>query len=333
MGNRKTAKRETSRLMNQNKRKKEKEKRRLFIQCSNFSLFTLFLFFACFLCFAGKISAQNFESLTEQIRNGNIEQKREVLFQIRNFETEEASRIAIPALLDESEIVRATAAFSVIFLPKSEAVQVLLPNLQDKSELVRRETAYALGKVGDSSAVNSLLQILQKDKTFEVRTASAVALGEIGNISAIGELIKILQRKPKEDEEFLRRVAARSIGQIAQIVQTNDEKVLTPENFLPDKYKDLKQPKYLYLEKEFPIFTQAANVLKNVLQNKNESDDTRREAAFSLGAVGDETSVSILQTKLNDKDYYLAEIAEESLRKIEFLKMLKKNIKSNNFSE
>ena len=122
----------------------------------------------------------------------------------------------------------------------------------------------------------------------------------------------------------MRRAAARSIGQIAQIVQTNEEKVLTPENFLPDKYKDLKQPKYLDLKNEFPIFNQAANVLKTVLQNKNETDDTRREAAFSLGAIGDESAVSILQTKLKDKDYYLAEIAEEALRKIEFLQMLRK---------
>ncbi|MGI9056719.1 MAG: HEAT repeat domain-containing protein [Pyrinomonadaceae bacterium] len=275
--------------------------------------------------FAVQISAQNLEILAGQIRNGNTEQKREALFQIRNFQTEEASRIAVAALRDTDEIVRATAAFSVIYLPKSEAAQVLIPNLQDKSEIVRRETAYALGKVGDASAVNSLFQMLNKDKVFEVRTASAVAVGEIGDISAIGELIKILQKKPKEDEEFLRRAVARSIGQIAQIVQTNDETVLTPENFLPDKYKDLKQPKYLYIEKQFPIFNQAANVLKNVLQNKNETNDTRREAAFSLGAIGDASAVSLLQTKLTDKDYYLAEIAEEALRKIEFLQMLRKN--------
>ncbi len=306
-------------------RKENGEKKRLFFQCSDFSRFSFCLFFVLCLCFAGNSFAQNLKNLETQIRSGNTEQKREALFQIRNFQTEEASRIAIPALRDADEIVRATAAFSVVYLPKTEAAQVLLPNLQDKSEIVRRETAYALGKVGDSSAVNSLLQTLQKDKIFEVRTASAVALGEIGDISAIGELIKILQRKPKEDEEFLRRAAARSVGQIAQIIQTNDETVLTPENFLPDKYKDLKQPKYLFLTNQFPIFTQAANDLKNVLQNKNETDDTRREAAFALGAIGDESAVTILQTKLNNKDYYLAEIAEESLQKIDFLQMLRKD--------
>jgi HEAT repeat protein len=304
--------------------KKGKEKKRsLFFQRSFFSHLLIFLFFALFVCFAGKVSAQNLESLAGQIQNGNVEQKREALFQIRNLETEEASRIAVAALRDKNDIVRATAAFSIIFLPKAEAAQVLLPNLQDKSEFVRRETAYALGKVGDSSAVNSLLQILNKDKILEVRTSSAIALGEIGDVSAVNELVKILQKKPSEADEFLRRASARSIGQIAQIIQTGETNLLTPENFLSDKYKDLKQPKYVYLEKEFPVFTEAANVLKIALQNKNEADDTRREAAFALGAIGDETSISVLQNKLNDKDLYLAEIAGESIRKIEFLRTLK----------
>lgn len=303
--------------------KGKKGKRSLLLKRSFFSRFFIFLFFALFACSALNISAQNLGVLADQIQNGNVEQKREALFQIRNLETEESSRIAIPALRDKDAIVRATAAFSVIFLPKSEAAQILLPSLQDKAEFVRRETAYALGKVGDSSAVNSLLQTLNKDKILEVRTASAIALGEIGDVSAIDELVKTLQKKPVEDDEFLRRAAARSIGQIAQIVQTNDSKLLTPENFLPEKYKDLKQPKYLSIEKEFPVFTQAANALKSVLQNGNEADDTRREAAFALGAIGDESAVSILQNKLNDKDLYLAEIAKESIRKIEFLQTLR----------
>lgn len=309
--------------MKEKRRKGKEEKRSLFFQRSFFSHFRVFLFFALFACFAGKISAQNLENLANQIRNGNVEQKREALFQIRNLESEEASRLAIPALRDKNETVRATAAFSVVFLPKTEAAQVLLPNLQDRSEFVRRETAYALGKTGEFSAVNSLLQILNKDKILEVRTASAIALGEIGDVSVVYELIKILQKKPIETSEFLRRASARSIGQIAQVIQTNESKLLTPENFLPDEYKELKEPKHLFLEKDFPVFTQAANVLKNTLQNEKEADDTRREAAFSLGAIGDESAVSILQNKLNDKDNYLAEIAKEAIRKIEFLKTLK----------
>jgi HEAT repeat protein len=271
------------------------------------------LFFACF---AGESFAQNLEFLADKITRGNTEEKREALRQIRNLETPEASLKAVPALRDSAEIVRATAAFSVIYLPKDEAFSVLLPLLSDKKELVRREAAYALGKVRNPSAVNPLLQILQKDKITEVRNAAAVALGEIGDVSAVDALTRVLQRRPRETDEFLRRSAARSIGQIAQIIQTDKAKVLTPENFLPEQYKSTGTPQYTKLVEQFPVFSAAVNVLIQTLRGESESADAKREAAFALGAIGDEAAVPILQANLNNPDYYLVEISKESLRKI-----------------
>ena len=276
--------------------------------------------FLCILCaFAGNSLAQiESDILIEKISRGNTEQKRDALLEIRNLRSESASRIAAPALTDSSEIVRASATFSVIYLPKNEAVRNLVPLLQDKSALVRRETAYALGKGGDSQAVNSLLQILQKDKVLEVRNAAIVALGEIGDAVAVAELTKILQRKSQTKEDFSRRSAARSIGQIAQIIQTNKVEILTPESFLPDQFKSVGKPNYLKLIETFPTFRAAINVLIQTLQNSKETDDVKRETAFALGAIGDQSAVPILQANLNNQDYYLAEIAKESLRKISF---------------
>ncbi len=250
------------------------------------------------------------------IQSGNVEQKRDALFQIRNLEREEASRLAIPSLKDKSEIVRSTAAFSVIFLPKDEALSVLLPLLADKKELVRREAAYALGKVGNPNAINFLIQVLQRDKILDVRAASAIALGEIGDVSAIEALTKILQNKLKTEEEFIRRSAARSIGQIAQIIQTNKRAVQTPESFLPDKYIFVSKPKYSNLIEVFPTFRQANDVLIQTLQNPKEADDVKRETAFALGAIGDASAIPILQMSLVAKDYYLGRISAEALIKI-----------------
>jgi len=264
-------------------------------------------------------------ALEETVRSGNVEQKRDALFQIRNFQTEEASRIAVPALIDNSEIVRATAAFSVIYLPKDEALSVLLPLLSDKKDFVRREAAYALGKVGNANAVNALLKILQKEKVLEVRAASAVALGEIGDATAVGELVKILQRKLSAKEEFVRRSAARSIGQIAQIIQTNKRKVLTPENFLPDKYNLIETPQHPNFVETFPIFRDATNVLIRTLQNPKEFDDVKREAAFALGAMGDESAINVLRANLNTKDYYLTKICAEALKKIALAQSMLEN--------
>jgi hypothetical protein len=282
--------------------------------------------FCLLVVFAGKFFAQKdnvftdwtarSSFLSQQISGGTIEQKRDALLEIRNLETADASRIAISALRDESEIVRATATASIVFLPSDEAAQNLIPILKDKKPLVRREAAYALGKVGNPGAISSLLQVGQKDKVLEVRNAAIIALGEIGDVSAVNELVKFLQRKPQANEEFTRRSAARSIGQIAQIVQTGRVEVITPENFLPERFKSLERPNYPKLVESFPPFRPAVNVLIQSLQNPKEFQDVKREAAFALGAIGDESAVPILQINLGSEDYYLAEICRESLSKI-----------------
>lgn len=289
----------------------------------------ILLIFVFFVCFVDRSSAQQIVpvvdreqidwlgkavSLSRSISHGSVEEKRNVLFEIRNLKSEKASRLAIPALRDGSEIVRATAASSVIFLPKTEAASVLLPLLNDKAEFVRREAAYALGEVGDSSATVPLLRIMARDKILEVRNAATIALGKIGDASAIDALTGILRNRPKEDDEFLRRAAARSIGQIAQIIGTGNRRVLTPQNFLPDKFKEIDSADDLTAQN--PQFRAAADVLTRVLTSRSEADDTRREAAFALGAIGDESSVSVLRVSLNSADTYLAEIAEEALLKI-----------------
>ena len=281
--------------------------------------------FSLFVCalsvFAVNAFAQdNFELLAEKIRRGNTEQKRDALVQIRNYETAEASRVAIPALSDSSEIVRATAAFSVIFLPPDEALVVLSPLLADKSEFVRREAVYALGKVKNPLAVNPLLQVFQKDKIAEVKNAAVVALGEIGDVSAIDALTQILRRKPKKENEaddFLRRSAARSIGQIAQNIRTGVTKAITPEIFAPESLKTTATPEKSKLIERFPLFRPATAVLITALRNPDEHDDTKREAAFALGAIGDESAIPVLQANTNSEDYYLAVISREALRKIQ----------------
>jgi HEAT repeat protein len=278
------------------------------------------LLFAFLACFAVNISAQNLDFLAEQIRRGSDESKRDALYQIKLIQSAEASRIAIPALQDSNEIVRATAAFAVIYLPSDEAARVLLPLLKDKSILVRKETCYALGKTRNFTALAPLVEILEKDKELEVRSAAAVGLGELGDIQAINYLVKILRNKPKENEDFLRRAAARSIGQIVQIQHFNSSYVVTPESPLPEKYDTFANLKYENLTKQFPGYREAIAVLLSVLQNTKESNDVRRESAFALGVFGDESAISTLQKNLSAEDYYLAEIAKESLLKIESAK-------------
>ncbi len=275
-------------------------------------LVTCFLFFLLVASFAIPSSAQDLDDLAVSLRSGTSEQKRDALFQIRNLKTVEASRLVVTALNDKDEIVRATAASAVIYLPASEAVQVLIPLLSDKQPFVRKEASYALGQVRDKSATTALLRQLNGEKDLEVKSSVVIAIGEIGDTAAVENLTRLLGDRPKEETEFVRRSAARSIGQIAQIVKTGDAYIVTPQNFLPDKFKDGEG---LDITVQFPMFGAAVVKLSQVLQNRREADDTRREAAFALGAIGSRSSINVLQTNQNSADPYLAEISKEALLK------------------
>lgn len=249
--------------------------------------------------------------------SGNSEQKRTALAEIRNLETEEASRLAVRALSDDDEIVRATAAASVVFLPETEAVQALLPLLDDKKPFVRKEAAYALGKVGSTTATNRLIRTLNNDRDREVRATAAIAIGKIGDASAIDDLVATLREKPNEDNELIRRSAARSIGQVFDLHAGGTTYAVTPQNFLPPKFKELGTEKSLENLKNSVDVKTVVSVLSRTLQNPKETDDTRREAAFALGAVREDSAIAILRSHLNDPDPYLAEICREALLKIE----------------
>lgn len=261
-------------------------------------------------------AAQETDRLGRLISSGTAEEKRNALSEIRNLRTPDASRAAIPALSDPDPAVRATAAFAVIFAPTDEAFRALLPNLADPSDFVRRETAYALGAVGDPRAVDPLLGRFETDKSEEVRNACLVALGEAGDVSAVERLARILQPKPTGKTAFRRRSAARAIGRIAQRLQTNDVPAATPESFLPEKYKDLPARDHRNLGESHPAFRFALGQLVRVLDDRRESDDTRREAAFAIGAIADPETASLLRRFAGSEDAYLAEICREALLKM-----------------
>jgi HEAT repeat protein len=98
-------------------------------------------------------------------------------------------------------------------------------------------------------------------------------------------------------------------------MRTGNTTVTTPHSFLPHRYKEtgVERAEDLGLETMFRL---AVPVLVRVLQDKRESDDTRREAAFALGAIGDKNAVRFLEAKMKSNDPYLIEISREALSKL-----------------
>lgn len=253
------------------------------------------------------------EKLRRDIEFGTAEEKRSALFEIRNYQHETVSRIALPALRDRDEVVRATAAAAVVYLPDEEAARALSPLLADRSPFVRREAAYSLDRSGSPFTVEPLIATLRNDKDREVRAAAAHALGSSRSLAAVAMLAELLRSRPISDEEFIRRSAARSIGRLAEFFSGVALSTAIPSSFLPEKFKDLPEFERDDLAARYPIFGTAANVLSAVLRNTAEEPDTRREAAFAIGSIANPPSATILRSCSRSEDPYLAETCLEAL--------------------
>lgn len=249
------------------------------------------------LFFTSSSRAQSSENLTplqfeiekqhQRLNSSDEEERRDALMRLGAIHRPAASRVALPLLADPSPIVRVTATKAILSLDPDESAAALLPLLNDKDEFVRREAAYALGLTRSRTATTSLTDRLLNDKDAGVRGAAAVALGRIGDENAVIALASILApqlsapaktKRKAETNEFVLRAAAVALGQIKNRAGT-------------------------------PALIAALN-------NEKFPQDVRREAARSLGLIGDPAAIPALRSVSTSEDPFLARLAFESLRKL-----------------
>jgi HEAT repeat protein len=228
------------------------------------------------------------EKQQRRLSSSDVEERRDTVMRLGSLRTAAASRAVLPALHDEAPIVRATAAKAILSIGNEESAGLLLPLLNDKDEFVRRETAYALGHTHSRSATAALSDRLLNDKEDGVRGAAAVALGHIADEAAVIALVGTLapelsapasKKRKRESNVFVLRAAAIALGQIRSRAGTA--------------------------------------ALIAALNNEKLPSDVRREAARSLGLIGDPTASSALKAATTAADPFLSEIAYAALKKIE----------------
>lgn len=224
------------------------------------------------------------EKQQQRLSSSDQEERRDAVMRLGTMRLEAASRAALPALKDTSPIIRATATKAILSIGGDESVGFLIPLLSDKDEFVRRETAYALGLSKSRSATAALTERLLNDKEDGVRGAAAVALGQIADEAAVVALVGTLapelsapakSKRKREENEFVLRAAATALGQIGSRAGTA--------------------------------------ALISALNNAKFSADVRREAARSLGLIGDPAAEPALRVAAASPDPYLSEIAHNSL--------------------
>ena len=228
------------------------------------------------------------EKQQQRLSSAEEEERRDALMRLGAMRLPVASRAALPGLSDASPMVRAVAAKSILSIGPDESAAALLPLLNDKDEFVRREVAYALGVTRSQTATAALSDRLLNDKEAGVRGAAAVALGQIRDEAGVIALAAALapelsapakSKRKREENPFVLRAAAVALGQIKSRAGTA--------------------------------------ALISALNNEKFTDDVRREAARSLGLIGDPSASAALKSVSTSADPFLSRIAHESLRKLE----------------
>jgi HEAT repeat protein len=259
----------------------------------SFCAFCAFLWFCC-----APVAAQESRNLTpvqfeiekqqRRLSSSDVEERRDAAMRLGSMRLAAASRAVLPALQDAEPIVRATAAKAILSIGNEESAGNILPLLNDKDEFVRREAAYALGLTRSRSATAALSDRLLNDKEDGVRAAAAVALGHIADEAAVIALVGTLapelsapanKKRKREPNVFVLRAAAVALGQIKSRAGTA--------------------------------------ALISALNNEKLPSDVRREAARSLGQIGDPSASSALKAATTAADPFLSEIAHTALKKIE----------------
>jgi HEAT repeat protein len=272
--------------------KAQKFREGLALQLKTICAFCAFLWLSCFVA-----SAQESRNLTpvqleiqkqeQRLGSSDVEERRDAVMRLGTMRLAAASRAALPALQDGAAIIRVTAAKAILSIGNEESVPYLLPLLNDKDEFVRREAAYALGLTRSRSATAALSERLLNDKEDGVRGAAAVALGQISDEAAVIALVGTLapelsapakKKRKREPNVFVLRAAAVALGQIKSRAGTA--------------------------------------ALVSALSNEKFPSDVRREAARSLGLIGDPSAAPALQAASTAADPFLAEIAHQALRKL-----------------
>ena len=149
------------------------------------------------------------EPLLEIVRNGSSDEKRVAALGLR-VDHQEVVMALVDLVKNEPE-ARYTAIKSLgeTRTKNEEAFQLLISILggnynegarYSSRDLVISATILALGKIGDKRAVESLLKILEEDKSIRYIDA-AIALGNLGDKRAIAPLEKRMEEK--KDQEWI----------------------------------------------------------------------------------------------------------------------------------
>lgn len=187
------------------------------------------------------------------------------------------------------------------------AQPALVGALDDPSERVRAAAATGLGSLGDPAMVEPLAARLAKDKKPFVRKAAAYAIGHFSSHDGTSALVATLKDKDAE----VRGAAAVALGRYADA-----QAVAGLTAALTDKYDFVRARAAHALGVNGRAAAQAVPQLVTLLTS-DKDNEVRRQAATSLGLIGERSALPALNQAQHDPDPYLSLAALDAIRRIE----------------
>jgi beta-lactamase regulating signal transducer with metallopeptidase domain len=199
----------------------------------------------------------------------------------------------IEQLMDDDSRVRRYAAWALGELEDGRGVGPLIEGLRDSDADVRLVAAWALGEIKDHRAIDPLIGALG-DRDPIVREMAVLALGEIEHRSAVESLMDAL-----EQDDDLREAVVWSLGEIGgREAESARDAVFRDWNRRPSDNNEVFAGEWYGSSSSAP-----SDDIDGLVDDLTSGDgDTRQEAVWKMGLLGDELAVEYLLDALRDPD-------------------------------
>lgn len=261
---------------------------------------------------AGAIASYNdgkksIEALTSALNEDDYLLKVRALESLGRIGNKEIAQSVMPLLNDKNELVRRTAIQTLAQIGDEHAYEYLVPLLNDTEWTVRSWCAKALGDLKDARAIEPLRGALKDEHEF-VRQDAMIALGKLGDEQAFNMLIGALNTTSFGEQNDI----VEALGNIG-----NKEAIGSLKEELKIKRTGLGRGTTALIALSLAKLgcRDGYNVALECL--KYGDWETRVSAVRALGEIGDEASIKVLRSLLNDKDIMTQSEAKAVLNKIQ----------------
>lgn len=260
---------------------------------------------------AGALASYNdkkcIEALVSVLNEDDYLLKTRALQSLGHIGNKEISPSITPLLTDKNELVRRSAVQTLVEIGDEHAYDYLIPLLSDNDWVARSWCAKALGDLKDARAIEPLRAALKDEHDF-VRKEAMIALGKLGDEQAFNMLIAALKTSSFGEQNDV----IEALGNIG-----NKEAIGPLKEELKTKRTGLGRRTTALIALSLAKLG-SRDGYNEVLECLRFGDwETRVSAVRALGEIGDEASIKVLTSLLNDRDIMTRSEAKTVLNKIQ----------------